>query len=64
MSGHTPEDGPRLPPRPQPPDPSECCNNSCDPCVFEVWEDAVDRWEARCERILARWRERHGEDQG
>ncbi|MFO7858107.1 MAG: oxidoreductase-like domain-containing protein [Ectothiorhodospiraceae bacterium] len=51
-------DGPRLPPKPQPPDPSECCNSGCEPCVFELYEDALERWEARVERIRQRWRER------
>ncbi len=61
MSEHHPDGGPKLPPKPQPPDPSDCCNSGCEPCVFELWEDAMDRWEARCERIMARWREREGE---
>lgn len=60
MSDEHDGDGPRLPPKPQPPDPSECCNSGCEPCVFELYEDALERWEARVERIWQRWRERGG----
>jgi hypothetical protein len=35
-------------PRPTPPtrpDPSECCDSGCDPCVFDLYEDALDHYE-------------------
>jgi fucose permease len=44
-------------PRPTPPvapEPDECCGSGCDPCVYDVYSDALDRyrdalraWEAR-----------------
>ena len=52
---------PKLPPRPQPPDPSECCNSGCDPCVFTLYEDALDRWEERVARLRERHRDTSGE---
>lgn len=52
------DDGPRLPPRPRPPDSDECCGSGCDPCVFDLYEDALERWEARVERIRVQWQAR------
>jgi hypothetical protein len=34
---------------PPPPGPGECCGRHCDPCVWDYYE-----------RALERWRERHG----
>src|SRR4029453_10954088 len=49
----SPDDDPR-PIEPTPPDPDECCGSGCDPCVYDVYSDALDRyrdavkaWEAR-----------------
>lgn len=64
MSDPEHDDGPRLPPPPQPPDPSECCNSGCEPCVFELYEDALERWEARVERIRERWRQKREDSDG
>lgn len=44
-------------PRPTPPEPpaqDECCHSGCSPCVFELYEDALDRYEA----ALAAWEAR------
>jgi hypothetical protein len=33
-----------LPPRPEPPDPSECCGNGCDPCVHDLFNERLLEW--------------------
>ena len=40
-----------LPPPPREPDLDECCGNGCDPCVFDLYEQRLERWEKRCEAI-------------
>lgn len=52
----TADDG--LPPRPVRPEPGECCKGNCTPCIFEVYEDALDRWEREVAEILRK----RGED--
>jgi hypothetical protein len=45
-------------PRPAPPDrphPDECCQCGCDPCVYDLYYDALERYEA----ALAAWEARH-----
>jgi len=47
-------------PRPQPPrEPAleECCGSGCEPCVFDRYYEALDRYEA----ALQGWLERHPE---
>lgn len=61
MQSNADNDGPRLPPKPEPPDPAECCGSGCDPCILELYDDELDRWEARVERIRAQWREQQGQ---
>lgn len=44
-------------PRPQPPaEPAleDCCRSGCNPCVFELYEDALERYQ----RALATWEAR------
>jgi hypothetical protein len=36
-----------LPPRPEPPDPSECCGNGCNPCVHDLYGEQLAEWERR-----------------
>ena len=36
-----------LPRPPVPPDPQECCQRGCDPCILDYYETALMRWEAR-----------------
>ena len=33
------------------PDPAECCNRGCCPCIFDYYGDALDRWEATVQRM-------------
>ncbi|MDR9433170.1 MAG: oxidoreductase-like domain-containing protein [Spiribacter sp.] len=47
---------PPLPPPPREPDWDECCGNGCNPCVFDLYEQRLERWRARCEQI----RSQHG----
>jgi len=41
-----PVDTDRLPKPPDKPDPLECCNRGCCPCIFDYYWDALDRWKA------------------
>ena len=45
-------------PRPMPPrtpDPDECCQSGCDPCVYDAYWEAVEEYE----KALAEWETRH-----
>jgi len=47
-------------PRPTPPDrpdPGECCRSACDPCIFDLYEDAMDRHREQ----LRAWLVRHAD---
>ena len=33
----------------------DCCNGSCDPCVFDLYEEALERYRAE----LRAWEERN-----
>lgn len=33
-----------LPKPPDEPHPDECCNRGCCPCIFDYYQDALDRW--------------------
>ena len=48
-------------PRPVPPvrpGLDECCGGSCDPCVFDLYDAALDRYRAE----LKAWQARHKND--
>jgi len=47
------DDPPPVPPRR--PGNDECCGGGCKPCVFDLYEEARERYEA----ALAAWRGRH-----
>jgi hypothetical protein len=40
---------------PDKPDPGDCCGGGCVRCVYDVYEDALERHQAE----LAAWRARH-----
>ncbi|WCM22718.1 oxidoreductase-like domain-containing protein [Paraburkholderia bryophila] len=44
-------------PQPVPPvqpDLDDCCHSGCNPCVFDLYDEALERYQA----ALAQWRER------
>ncbi|MGH8600275.1 MAG: oxidoreductase-like domain-containing protein [Burkholderiales bacterium] len=49
------DDDPRPEP-PLPPAPDECCGSGCNPCVFDLYEEALERYRVRLEA----WMQRHG----
>ena len=46
-------DEPPLPPRPERPSAHDCCKAGCDPCIFELYEDELERWEQTVARLRA-----------
>ena len=40
-----------LPPKPSPPEPYECCERGCDPCVHDYYAKSLARWEKRVAEI-------------
>lgn len=34
-----------VPPPPNKPEPFECCERGCSPCIFDYYWDALARWE-------------------
>ncbi|MFP6561452.1 oxidoreductase-like domain-containing protein [Paraburkholderia sp. B3] len=48
-----PDDDPRPEP-PERPDNDACCHSGCDPCIFDLYDEALDRWRAE----LAAWEAR------
>lgn len=49
---HQPDD--RLPPKPEPPEPGDCCGSGCMPCVYDRYEDELEAWRQRVEAIKKR----------
>jgi hypothetical protein len=47
------DDPPPVPPTP--PELEDCCHSGCDPCVFDLHEDALERYRI----ALAAWESRH-----
>ena len=45
------------PVRPVEPDAADCCGEGCPRCIFDVYDEAMERYEA----ALAAWRKRHPE---
>jgi cytochrome-b5 reductase len=43
----------QLPPRPEEPAPGECCESGCDPCVLDLYYEALREWEAEVARLKA-----------
>lgn len=57
MTGDAPPD---HDPRPRPPAPEDydaCCGSGCDPCIFDLYDQAVERYR----KSLEAWRARHPE---
>ncbi|MGH8073053.1 MAG: oxidoreductase-like domain-containing protein [Lysobacter sp.] len=51
----SPPDPPPV--RPVEPDAADCCGEGCPRCIFDVYDEAMERYEA----ALAAWRKRHPE---
>lgn len=54
---HDQRDDDPPPVAPRRPENDECCRGGCNPCVFDLYEEARERYEA----ALAAWRARHPE---
>ncbi|MGN6651507.1 oxidoreductase-like domain-containing protein [Trinickia sp.] len=57
------QDPPQADPRPTPPErptQDDCCHSGCSPCVFELYEEAYERYEA----ALAAWKARQAGRRG
>lgn len=50
-----PVDPDPMPLPPRQPELDECCGSGCDPCVFDIYDAALERYE----QALRAWRERH-----
>ncbi|NIJ06932.1 hypothetical protein FHS31_000514 [Sphingomonas vulcanisoli] len=42
---------PPFPVPPQKPEPYECCERGCSPCIFDYYYDALERWEERLREL-------------
>lgn len=47
------KDDPRPTP-PERPDDSECCRSGCDPCIFDLYQQALEQYRARLRAWEAR----------
>ncbi len=47
------DDPPPVPP--ERPEPGECCNSGCIPCVYDLYDEAMGRYR----EALKAWRARH-----
>lgn len=45
-----------APVRPEEPDPRDCCGEGCVRCIYDVYDEAMERYEA----ALAAWKARQG----
>ena len=52
MTGATADDPPPV--RPTEPEPGACCQSGCEPCVYDLYWEAMDRYE----QALADWEKR------
>ena len=51
-----PFEGQEPPPcKPEEPEAGACCQSGCDPCVYDLYWTAIDRYE----QALAEWKSRH-----
>ena len=60
MNSHDPPPAAGADPRPLPPrEPAleECCQRGCEPCVFDRYDEAMERYQA----ALDAWLKRHPE---
>ena len=41
----------KIPSPPTRPHEDECCRRGCDPCIFDYYESALDRWYERVRKL-------------
>lgn len=46
---NTPSKG--LPPKPEEPLTSDCCGSGCTPCIFDIYEEDLRKWELECKSV-------------
>ncbi|WP_061174741.1 oxidoreductase-like domain-containing protein [Caballeronia pedi] len=56
---HDPADDPRPTP-PERPLPEDCCQSGCDPCVFDLYQEALEGYRT----ALRAWEARHSGPSG
>ena len=64
MTADHQQGGPQNDPRPTPPrEPEswECCQSGCDPCVFDRYWEALERYEKALEEWTSRRAQNNGE---
>ncbi len=44
---------PTLPTAPTRPHPDECCRRGCEPCIFDYYDRALERWSDRVRALGA-----------
>ncbi|HQW64875.1 MAG TPA: oxidoreductase-like domain-containing protein [Pseudomonadota bacterium] len=47
------EPPPALPPRPEPPQPGDCCGGGCARCVIDAYEEQLAEWQALVDALHA-----------
>ncbi|WP_085488376.1 oxidoreductase-like domain-containing protein [Paraburkholderia susongensis] len=57
MPRATPSDADPPPQPPVQPDLDDCCHSGCNPCIFDLYDEALERYEA----ALAEWKARHAQ---
>jgi hypothetical protein len=55
LGGAAPPDDDPPPEPPKPPSADDCCHSGCDPCVFDLYDAALERYRI----ALAAWEARH-----
>jgi hypothetical protein len=45
---------PSLPPKPDPPDPGDCCGSGCQRCVLDIYDEQLTAWEEAVAALRAR----------
>lgn len=51
MKSHIEFSGLEFPPPPQKPLPGECCERGCERCVYVYYEEALQRWEEKVNKL-------------
>jgi len=60
MMSRPPQDKDPRPVPPVRPSREDCCKSSCDPCIFDLYDDALERYKSD----LQAWQERQARRKG